>query len=132
MHPSRDTAGPLSPLYPGSLRPVAEPRQVIRANGFQTGGLQAHAWASGQFCLRAWIIVQNTSFLCPLVQRDGVDDAAAAVVLLLLPPVGMWSLTAPLRICAYFHSAAQANRQKGEREGKKVRAEREMWGGKGE
>ncbi len=45
-----------------------------------------------------------------------------------LPPVDMWSLVAPLRICAYFHLAAEANRQR-ERERGKRESERGEGGG---
>lgn len=50
------------------------------------------------------------------------------------PPVDMWSLIAPLRICAYFHSVAGANRQR-VREGESESGGREgggRCGGKGE
>lgn len=95
---------------------------MIRANSvrLQTGGLRGRAWASlrGPEELSKRIVVPCSR---PLVLKE------IGSVMLPLPPVDMWSLTAPLRICAYFHSAAEANRRRESRERESERGGREVW-----
>lgn len=121
----------LSPPLPASCGRAAgapQPRRVIRSNRvkrLQTGGLPP--CASEHFLLEAWPSVQNISW--SPAQSSSCPERRGSVM---LPPVDMWSLIAPLRICAISiqrqrQTGRERERGRGERES--VRGGREVWCG---